>query len=249
MTTSRTTTTRRRIDLADIVDELTRSHTERSRYEIRGRGRTTRSRYKVVSVPSLIHQLEHAVPHSTRDERSAGGYQSRPTANVDAFDTWLRIDREARTLLEQLREPTHGTTTACVRRLFRAAPGDRAVARELRRWWAQARVVSGWDAPAWRPRSSCPMCGETGGLRIRRDDKVGMCVDCGETWDPDTIGLLAEHIRLEAEFTARRRPVDLPVCWCPLPMPDVTTLRLCPTCGSARCVRALTQPYTQNAVS
>lgn len=243
-----TTTPRRRSKLDDLIDmvaELTRPHTVRTRYELRRRSaRSARWKYNPVKVPSLLHQLEHAVPRSRIDDSlTAGGYGSRPTANLEALSTFVAIDHEARILLEQLSLTTSGTTQACVRRLLDPARTDHAVQRELRRWYAQARVVTGWDTPAWKPDSTCPMCGTHGSLRVRWHEEVGLCVECRETWDPTCIGLLAEHIRLESALRAvRRRPIP-PACYCPLPMPDVTSLRLCPSCGSARCIRALTHPY------
>lgn len=68
---------------------------------------------------------------------------------------------------------------------------------DVRRWWRQARVISGWDAPAYRPWATCPVCEHRGGLRIHLELRTGFCVECREIWGPDTIGLLGEHIRVE----------------------------------------------------
>lgn len=234
---------RRQIDLADMVDELTRSHPHRERYnrDDRGRRNRTRSRYHVTKMPSLLDQLEHARPLTGMDTRS-GGYESRPTANLEALDAYHRIHTESARLLHQRHQPTGGTTTDRVRRLHPIALTDPDAATAIRRWWAQARVLTGWDTRPWRPDNTCPMCGELRSLRIRWHDEVALCVHCDETWDPTNIGLLAEHIRLEADLTrATPRPTP-PACYCPLPQPQLTTLRLCPACGSARCIRALTTP-------
>lgn len=114
---------------------------------------------------------------------------------------------------------------------------------DIRGWWTQARIVTGWDAPAWNPDNTCPVCGERGTLKIRLVEQLAMCTKdaCRTTWDSETIGLLAEHIR--AESSAERQPKQ-PVgpCWCPVPKPIVPGLsRLCSRCGSARCVHALEQ--------
>lgn len=265
MTTARRVSQRPKIDLADLVAELTRPHTNRTRYEVRGRGRSVRSKYNQVKVPSLLHQLEHAVPQITRDERSTAGYESRPTAHLEALDTLMNIDQEVTLRLEQLGKPTagrpgqnartlNGEVTARVRRVYGSLPELRTVdpkfarelERDLRRWHAQARVVTGWDTPPWRPDSTCPMCDERRTLRVRWHEEVGMCTHCFDTWDSTTIGLLADHVRLEAEFSRSKRITTVPACWCPLPMPQPTTLRLCPACGSARCHRALTLPYERD---
>jgi hypothetical protein len=77
------------------------------------------------------------------------------------------------------------------------AHGNPDVERDIRRWWTQARIVTGWDSPAWRPDNTCPLCGVRGGLRVKLADQSGFCTECGETWTPETIALLADHIRSE----------------------------------------------------
>lgn len=77
-------------------------------------------------------------------------------------------------------------------------PGHR-LESDIGRWWTWARVVTGWDAPAWQPDSTCPLCGTRGSIRIRLDLGRATCVNdqCRETWDDTNLGLLAEHIRRE----------------------------------------------------
>jgi hypothetical protein len=80
------------------------------------------------------------------------------------------------------------------------------IERDMRRWWTQARITSGWDSRAWAPNNTCPIteCGERRTLRIRVDDQTAFCVNCRETWDSTSIGILAEHVRAEngEELTA-----------------------------------------------
>ncbi len=68
---------------------------------------------------------------------------------------------------------------------------------DVRSWWVAARTVSGWEAAAWKPHNTCPLCGVRDSLRIRADVHTGVCTACHETWDATTIGLLADHIRAE----------------------------------------------------
>lgn len=68
---------------------------------------------------------------------------------------------------------------------------------DLRRWWRQARILSGWDSPAWRPDNSCPVCEVRRSLRINLTTQEAVCVDCRTVWSSTDIGLLAEHIRFE----------------------------------------------------
>jgi hypothetical protein len=77
------------------------------------------------------------------------------------------------------------------------------IEHHIHRWWTWARVVTGWDTPAWQPANTCPLCGTRSSLRVRLDDQRATCINdaCRETWGPDTIGLLAEHIRRENNDT------------------------------------------------
>jgi hypothetical protein len=66
---------------------------------------------------------------------------------------------------------------------------------DIRRWWHQARIITGWDTPAFKPRATCPVCDAHGSLRVKPDG--ALCVECRSLWDAQQIGLLAEHIRSE----------------------------------------------------
>jgi hypothetical protein len=74
---------------------------------------------------------------------------------------------------------------------------------DISKWWTWARVVTGWDTPAWQPANTCPLCGLRGSIRIRLEEQRATCINdaCRETWDNATIGLLAEHIRRENNDT------------------------------------------------
>lgn len=238
--------------LLDYVNELTRPHQHREHYT-RKVGATTYGQHHVTQVPPLLHQLRFASPSGLGEERGAGGYESRPALSLDAIDTLTRIEHQATEWLGRLDEAIRVqalrtmTLAQVLQRLggLHAGVADLGVRRDLehdvRRWWAQARVVTGWDSPAWRPDNSCPMCGEHGTLRVRLAEKVGLCVECRETWDETNIGLLADHIRLES--TAGRPTAEAERCWCPWPVPPFAFRAgrwgaLCPACGTRTCHRA-----------
>lgn len=71
------------------------------------------------------------------------------------------------------------------------------VEADVRSWWRQARIIAGWDSPAWRPFNTCPMCSKRKGLRVNTLTHTAVCIECRTVWEPTTIGLLAEHIRME----------------------------------------------------
>lgn len=187
-------------DIHDIHEELTRQHTHRERYERTEKG-TSWKQDHVTLVPALIDQLSEAQPQSQKSE-GGGGFGSRPAARIEALDTLALIDHESAAWVRKLGEDDPGSTKACVSKLHGLWAGvdevaQKAIERDMRKWWNQARIVSGWDSSAWRPDNTCPMCNERRSLRIRIWDQVALCVGCRDTWDETSIGLLAEHIRFE----------------------------------------------------
>jgi len=218
-------TSRTRVDqagdqLRDMLADLTRTRTHREHYT-RRIGGTTWAGDHITTVPPLLWQLEHAVPTSSGDT-SPGGYRSQPAAWLESLDTLARIDLEASRWVTDMGASDNGSTIDVVTRLGGLLPSahrcDRphgrcdkdaqepssgwccrwhAVEHDVRRWVTQAKVVTGWQTPAWRPDNTCPMCGHRGGLRVRLSDQSALCIECRETWAPGNIGLLAEHIRRE----------------------------------------------------
>lgn len=86
------------------------------------------------------------------------------------------------------------------------------LARDADHWRTWCRIIAGWETPALQPHVPCPHCGtiagERAGLRIRIDGASGtggvvddagvraaVCLTCNQTWDADTVGLLAEQLR------------------------------------------------------
>lgn len=242
-------THRQRMELADYVRELTEPHTHVETYatkSITGPGFVD-ARY-VTHVPSLLTQLwDNDVPSGAAESGTRPGFASKPAARLDALDAAVRIDYEATRWVTDLGHlPRTHDTQQVIRQLHGLVPAagretQVEIMRDVRRWWTQARIVTGWDSPAWTPDATCPQCGQRGTLKIRLAEHIGMCVNdaCRVTWDEASIGLLADHIRAESG-EKRARAVRGP-CWCPVPAPRVPDLRvMCPRCGSARCRHALT---------
>lgn len=142
------------------------------------------------------------MPGAQGRERARGGFGSRPAARLEVIDAVTRIDREAAGWVRKLGHDDPGSTKRVLSLLAGLLPGVDARNRHLleddvRRWWCAARVLSGWDAENWRPDNTCPLCGHRGALRVRLVERVAICAECGSTWVPSTIGLLADHIRAE----------------------------------------------------
>lgn len=192
-------------DIHAMVAELCRPQRHSETYEAHVNG-TTWHRRHTIRTPSLLHQLQHASPSGRGTDRSTG-YGSRPAALLEALDTLTRIDHESSRWLRvtfHLDDP--GDTAQCVTLLGSLYPSleqetqRRALEHDIRSWWTQARVVTGWDVAPFRPDNTCPACTKRGALRIRvfdAYDTSAFCVECRTSWPPTMIGLLAEHIRLE----------------------------------------------------
>ena len=191
--------------LTDAINELTqpRTHVERFTRDT-GHGPVTR-RWSM-RVGSLLDQLGLCVSPGTGIDLAAGHAVpgSRPTASIEALDALMAIDVEVAQLADYhdvKREDIIGN----LRGLLGVATGsDDAeqsyLAVRAERWVSRAKSVTGWADPVWRPDNSCPLCEERRSLRVRimsASEMHASCVHCGETWTPDTIGLLAEHIRYE----------------------------------------------------
>lgn len=214
------------LDIHDMVEELTRTHTHRERYEVR-QGLTLWSKDHVTLVPALILQLLEATPAGSRDESGSAGAKSKPAARIEAIDTIMLIDDEATRWLARLgvddpnerldprtrlpipapRATTGRATIAVINKLHglrTSQDGDTQgrIDHDIRRWWHQARIITGWDSPSWRPNNTCPMCEQRRTLRINLVMQAALCVECREVWDTTTIGLLADHIRSENEDDA-----------------------------------------------
>lgn len=210
-------------EVADMARELCEpsSHREMYRPEVAAARKAIKHhlpKYHVSVTPSLLVQLDESVAASS----SAGAgtsrpAESRPTANLDAIDTAGQIETEAATWLRYLGAEDPLEVTARVRRLASLIPSLERCTRShplreaglvlcckahqievvIGRWWVQARVVTGWDMPAFEPNNTCPLCGVRGRIRVRFLEQLAVCLNCRESWDDTTIGLLADHIRHE----------------------------------------------------
>lgn len=245
-----------RMELADYIRELTETHTHHELYTVRLAGQW-QPRAHHVRVPSLLTQLaNNDTPSAAADDGPRAGYASKPAARLDAIAALTDIDLAInRWIVDIGDQPAHLDTGRALLQLHGlVASADDVtqaeVARDVRRWWTRARIVTGWDSPAWEPDNTCPSCAERGTLRIRLAERIGMCTyrgddrraPCAATWDESTIGLLADHIRAESEAERVARPGAGP-CWCPVPEPALSDADLfrfrCPRCGSGRCWHAV----------
>lgn len=185
-------------DIHTMFDELTSGRTNRQPYTV---GDDTM--HHRTYVPALIDQLADTT-QTTSGEAGFAGYQSAAPTWLEPLDTLAWISEQADNWLYKLGDSTDIRYTKLkVRKLHGLwASQDTKTKTQLekavRSWWTQARCVTGWDSPAWKPDNTCPLCNERRTLRIKLLDQIGFCTACREHWTPETIGLLADHIRTES---------------------------------------------------
>ena len=194
--------------LAEAVDELTKPHTHReqiSRYE---NGGWIHERHHT-HVPPLLQQLRAAVEPSSSAQSGKSTFSSRPSARIDAIDTLRHIERQVDDwLVRRCGAERRHTLEDDLRALIGLASTltdeeQWDLTRDARRWAYSARITTGWEVRAFEPANTCPICSERGGLRVRVGDGVtsseatALCTRCRAVWEPENIGLLAEHIRYE----------------------------------------------------
>lgn len=224
-----------RTDINTMIRQLTEPvrHTERITQPAPNNDgtHTQITRTHTTTAPALLDQLANAHEQSaTTENGQRPGFTSKPPARIEAIDAYIRIDLAAARWVRDLGEDDPGDTKACVRKLngllasahhcgkkpeLKNGPACctvHAAERDIRHWWTTARVFSGWDKPPFCPsKNTCPLCGEKGTLRIRildLDDELatGSCTACHESWPPDHIGLLADHIREENQDAREEAP-------------------------------------------
>lgn len=156
----------------------------------------------------LLADLARAI-HPTGGLGGDGGRSrpgSRPGARLDAIDGMTKITAGARLWVTRLGGTPRATVVHDLGSLVGLAGGltDEMcgwLALDARGWVTLARVVSGWQTPAFAPHAPCPQCERVGGLRIRLEERVGVCLVCGADWVAGDGGIfvLADHVRLTTE--------------------------------------------------
>lgn len=190
------------------VRELTKPIRHVAVYQVRD-PKSHRMKDKLHNVlhPSLIDQLREHMSDPPAPEESVmrGAYESRPPLHSDSLDALIRIEAwSARLLNVKYRKPLRPTVEENLAGLLGVATGldDDGLAdlaREVEHWHGWAQTITAWVSPPWQPSAACPLCERRNGLRVRLESASAVCVHCGERWTRDNIGLLAEHVRGEAD--------------------------------------------------
>lgn len=205
-------------DLADAINELTepRQNVEIMEASVtktittrsgKIRAKRTRERRKhTVTLPGLLDELRSAaIPGSGEGGAATGGFESRPSAELEPLSVLREIDHDAgywsrRFAIE--RDTLADTLHALV-----SAPHDdeqlATITRQASRWVHRARLATGHEPLPITLNEPCPYCFRRHALVIAGDLRSAKCTRCFTRWSPDTIGLLADMLRTsETQETA-----------------------------------------------
>jgi hypothetical protein len=190
--------------IRDLADELTepRAHHEPYTVWVGGHRKT---RHHPTVQHGLLRQLYTAaiVPTLTGDDEASGSIPaSRPPLEVEALSRHGQITAAAAAWCKTLGLKPRGTAESNIRALVGAlAQADddqqRHLHADLRRWTGWCRVYLGLEQVRRIAGTRCPLpeFAKPSTLRINLTTSHGLCTSCGATWNHETIGVLAEHIR------------------------------------------------------
>lgn len=198
-----------RTDLADAVSALVDPIRHAETYELRapypGGGPRQEIRVWRTTHPSLLDQLAAAIEPSGNGDGTVRGYESSPSARIDAIDQLRRITIGAGMWLVDLGLTPRRNTADNLRALVGADIDHvvRNLARDAKHWVTGARIVTGWDSPARRVAAPCMTCGAADTLRARPEPLAAMCTGCGQTWTAadGTIYALGEWVKRSGQAT------------------------------------------------
>ena len=212
-------------DIADVADELTdpHPHLEKIYTTTTSRHRRLTHLHKTVQ-PGLLTQVRDAVlPAATQDADGHRGIpRSRPPLQLEALSLLVVIEIGAARWCWSVHLDQRDTAESNIRALVGAAATldsdtQAALLDELRRWRTWCAVMTGWQSPLYQPHAPCPHCDQRGTLRVNLARQSAFCTtktwspERGEhlwcaTWNPATIGVLADHIRATTDRTVERTP-------------------------------------------
>ena len=196
--------------LTAAVDDLCdpRLHIERVYDSDRHRNKRVRRVWETTQ-PGLLAQLAQSVQLTGQHPEGAlgGTFRSKPPLQIEALSRYVVIQIGAARWAWSLHQPIRDTTEAQLRGLIGPAatlddPTLHALVSEVRHWRHWCAVMTAWESPAYAPHVACPVCSKVGALRINLAARTAVCTSCEAGWDPDTIGVLAEHVRKQRELVA-----------------------------------------------
>jgi hypothetical protein len=207
-------------DLADMIRELTepRTHTEmRDDVQIGAGNKRTRVRQPHPTVhPSLMQELLNAMtPGADGDAMGTGGYESRPSADLEPLRVWVMIRDQSAAWCTDLgvsAKTVTGGLTALVSAHHTDSQLD-LIVQACRSWVRQAKRATGWEAQPITLGDECPECHRRNTLTVSGDLKYVRCNRCQRDWPEELIGILGQMLEQNRtqETVGYRCPV--PPCY------------------------------------
>jgi hypothetical protein len=190
--------------IRDQADALTDPHINREPYTVWDGQRHRKIHHHITVQHGLLAQLYRAVQPATSntDEPGTAIPASRPPLEVEALSRHQQISTTTARWCTDLGLQTRVSAESNIRALVGAAANldlgqQKALLADLHRWTGWCRVYLGLEQVRRIPGVRCPLptCNTLGTLRINLTTSHGLCTACGATWDRDSIGVLAEHIK------------------------------------------------------
>jgi hypothetical protein len=196
--------------LAALIDDLCDPHLNVERIYDTDQHRNKRvRRIWETTQPGLLAQLAQSVQLAGQQPEGAlgGTFRSKPPLQIEALSRYLSIQVGAVRWAWSLRQDIRDTPESQLRGLIGPAstlddPTLTVLIAEVRQWRRWCAVMTAWESPAYAPHVPCPLCEKVGQIRVNLTARTAVCLSCEAGWDPDTIGVLAEHVRRQRELVA-----------------------------------------------
>lgn len=199
-----TTSTDQKSDtIPDLIAELIRPRNYTANIHLDDGTKSTHATHH----PPLLDELEsNTTTAKVGVEKHHGDPRSKPAGRLDAVALLHRIDREADAIATTIGSRRIGTLRTRLSSIAgTAADADpdttRWVLAKVRGWVIGAKVISGWDVVPFTPDVPCPDedCEKRGTIRIRIEDKIAACVECGRHWNEHDILMLGSYVAWASE--------------------------------------------------
>lgn len=189
--------------ISDYVNQLIRTRTHTVTIPD-GEGGTKKH---TTTHPALLDELENnTTTAKVGVEHHHGDARSKPAGRLDAVALLHRIDREADIVAQRIGSKRVGP----LRDRLSSISGTSAdvdpetsswVRAKAQGWVVAAQVITGWDVVPFTPDVPCPFedCERRGSIKIRVEDQVAYCTECGTTWGPHDIQQLGTYVAWASE--------------------------------------------------
>jgi len=196
--------------LTALIDDLCDPHPHIERIYDTDQHRNKRvRRIWETTQPGLLTQLAQSVQYAGQQAEGAIGsaFRSKPPLQIEALSRYLAIQVGAVRWAWSLRLEVRDSPESQLRGLIGPAatlddPTLTVLVAEVRQWRRWCAVMTAWESPAYAPHVPCPLCDKVGAIRVNLTARTAVCLTCGAGWDPDTIGVLAEHVRKQRKLVA-----------------------------------------------